>query len=199
MVDSSGSLAPAALIPFCAYQVNMTLVGHDRRDLPFTICSKFKPTVLNGQLCYSLDLSLLKTENTQAGKRHGLVLILDQGEGKNSARKNEGFRETTRIPLDLESSGIEKRSAKIYLNTLSSYTDSKAGSFAMTALKKMAGTESFLKQTDKEKKCRIQTMESCQAQLYVDKVQTKCGCVPWTLSSALALKVCHSLSKYWIK
>ena len=61
LIDSSGSLTPAALIPVCAYQTNMTLLGQTRHDLPFTVCDKFQPTVLEGQRCYELDLSKIGT------------------------------------------------------------------------------------------------------------------------------------------
>ena len=59
LIDSSGSLTPAALIPFCAYQTNMTLLGQTRQDLPFPVCSQFQPVLFEGQLCYSLDLATL--------------------------------------------------------------------------------------------------------------------------------------------
>ena len=95
-------------------------------------------------------------------------------------------------PFALASSGVDASSAKIYFNTLSSFTDYRAGSYAMTALKKMTGTDSFLKQTDEEKKCRIETPEDCQAKSFIESVQKKCGCVPWALSSALVTKVCKS-------
>ena len=94
-------------------------------------------------------------------------------------------------PFVLASSGIDACSARIYLNTLSSFTDFRAGSYAMTSLKKMTGTDSFLKQTDEEKKCRIETLEDCQARSYIDRVQEKCGCVPWALSTAQLTKVSY--------
>ena len=59
----------------------------------------------------------------------------------------------------------------------------------MTSLKKMTGTDSFLKQTNEEKKCRIETVEDCQARSFIDRVQEKCGCVPWALSTILGTKV----------
>ena len=92
-------------------------------------------------------------------------------------------------PFAFASSGVDSSSARIYLNTLASFTDYRAGGYAMTSLKKMTGTDSFLKQTDEEKKCRIETLEDCQARSYIDRAQEKCGCVPWALSATLASKV----------
>ena len=48
LIDSSGSLTPAALIPFCAYQTNMTLLGQKTEGINFIACSQFQPTLLEG-------------------------------------------------------------------------------------------------------------------------------------------------------
>ena len=186
LIDSSGSLTPAALIPFCSYQTNTTLLGQTREDLPFTACSKFMPTFLEGQRCYSLNLSALDTGKTKPGKGAGLVIVVDIGVEKTGKKQNE---ESYENPLALANSEEDAGSARIYVNTLSSYTDYQAGSYALTALKKLTGTESFLKQADEAKKCRVETMEDCQARQYARRVLEKCGCVPWAISMSLLSKV----------
>ena len=165
----------------------MNLLGKEKEGINFTFCNQFRPTLLDSQLCYSLNLSSIVREKTVTGKRAGLVFLLDVG-GKTN---DETHVDQSKIEnaLDLESSGTDTSSATIYLNTMSSYIDYRAGSYAMTALKKMTGTESFLKQTTEERKCMIQTLERCQATSYIDSVQKKCDCVPWALSSALTEKV----------
>ena len=187
LLDSSGSLTPAALIPFCAYQTNMTLLGQKIEETNFISCSLFKPTVLEGQLCYELNLSSLEIEDAGAGKRAGLMIVLDSGElSDDETQKEETAFENT---LNLEPSGEDVGSARIYLNTLSSFTASSSGSYAMTALKKMTGTESFLKLTENIKRCRIGSVEDCQAKGYIEQVQKLCGCVPWALSRVVESKV----------
>ena len=192
LVDSQGSLTPAALIPFCAYQTNMTLLGQTRQHLPFTVCDKFKPAVLEGQLCYSLDLkSIDNADFSNFGLEHGLLLVLDPG----ISEKNRHQKETTQGPtekissLNLKAPGDDKSSAKIYVNTLARHTDYRAGSYAMTSLKRMTGTSSFLKLSDVDKKCQVETFEECTSQRYTEEVQRQCGCIPWALSSALKLEV----------
>ena len=187
LIESTGSLTPAALIPFCAYQTNMTLLGQKTEGINFIPCTKFKPSLLEGQLCYSLNLSSLEKWKTKPGKRAGLVLLLDSGRQNSKEPRIENTK--LQNTLDLESSGYDDHSPKIYLNTLSSFTDFRVGSYGMAALKKMSGTESFLKQTDETKKCRIETFEECEAKAYLDTVQKKCDCVPWALSRALLSKV----------
>ena len=153
LVDTHGSLIPAALIPFCAYQTNMTLLGRKTQGINFTACSQFQPTVLEGQLCYALNLTSIYTGKTREGKKGGLLILLDQGgQSSQDIQEDEIDMEDT---LDLESSGVDAGSARIYLNTMASFSGYSSGSYALTALKKMTGTDSFLNQTDEEKNCRI--------------------------------------------
>ena len=155
----------------------------------FTACSKFQPTVLEGQLCYSLNLSKIQTEKSSTGKRAGLVLVLDQGIENNENLQNKIFLDNRRIPLDLEESEEGDGTARIYLSTLSSFTDHRAGSYGMSALKKITGTKRFMEQTDDIKMCQVQSFEECQTEKYLENVQKKCGCVPWALTSALPSEV----------
>ena len=189
LINSKGSLTPAALIPFCSFQGDMNVLGENEMGLNFTACSKFKPTMLEGQLCYALNLSLIEKDKTKAGENEGLVLIIDNGFENTQMKQPEVQHEKQKNPLVLGSSAVEDSSSRIYLNTLSSFSGFSGGSYAMTALKKMTGTTSFLKQTNEEKGCRIQTNEDCQAKRYIERVQKMCGCVPWALSSTMALKV----------
>ena len=195
LIDSSGSLTPAALIPFCAYQTNMTLLGQKADGINFTTCSQFKPTVLESQLCYSLNLRMITSHNTGAGLDNGIFILLDSG----ISEIDQSMEMTTLgaediVNMEMEPFSPTESSARIYLNTLSSISDFRAGSYAMTALKKMTGTERFLKQTNMEKNCRSQELEDCQAKGYIDRVWKKCGCVPWALSSALVTKVGHLIA-----
>ena len=130
-------------------------------------------------------------------KGSGLTIILDQGILSNSDKPNkveEEEKENTERSLDLRTTTFEDNSARIYLSTLSSFTDHRAGSYALTALKKITGTENFLKQPNAVKKCITGTYEECQATTYIENVLKQCGCVPWVLTSALTTKVPSQLS-----
>ena len=87
------------------------------------------------------------------------------------------------MSLDIENIGDQTNSARIYTNTLSSISDFTAGSYALTDLKNMSGTTSFLDLSLAKKQCHIGPVEDCQTQ------KMKCGCVPWVLNSALGLEV----------
>ena len=74
----NGYLRPNALIPFCAYQTRM--IG-ERVNTPtnrsFVACSHFEPTILFGQLCYSLDVNKVAKKKSGVGRGNGLLLMID--------------------------------------------------------------------------------------------------------------------------
>ena len=91
--------------------------------------------------------------------------------------------------MNLVPKSNEDKSVRIYLNTLSSFSDHRAGTYSMTALKKMTGTKSFLALPDVDKGCQLDTFEDCYTKHYIKSVLEQCGCVPWALTSAVTLEV----------
>ena len=168
----------------------MTLLGETRLDLPFEICSKFQLTVLQGKLCYALDLNLLDKPSGEPGIENGILLLIDPGQQSNDIKVTADDGDGERIvSLNLKAVSAKDNFAQIYLNTLSIFSNNKAGSFSMTALKKMTGTEGFMKLSDNRKNCASRSFEDCHTERYIEEVQRQCGCVPWALSGALTLKV----------
>ena len=137
-----------------------------------TVCDKFQPTILEGQLCYALDSALLKGYSTKSGKSSGLLLLLDPNPyhlnqiGKSARGFNEG-----------------DSTFKVYIQTLAQFTTFGPGSYGMSALKKMTGTTSFEQLPDHQKKCLVHNREECQKQSFLDKVQKECNCMPWALQT----------------
>ena len=79
LVNSRGELTPSALIPFCAYNGDMNITGQYIPGLDFPICNKFKPTILDGQLCYAVDMKdVLKERASKPGRGLGLLLAIEQ-------------------------------------------------------------------------------------------------------------------------
>ena len=73
----NGRLLPKALIPFCSYQGIM--LGKKIKNWDFVTCDKFRPTLLNGQLCYSLNISqVVPSTESKGNNKNGLLLVLDQ-------------------------------------------------------------------------------------------------------------------------
>ena len=122
-------------------------------------------------------------------QRNGLLIFIDNGRTGQAEQPQKKTIVKEFTSLDTENIGDQTNSARIYINTLSSINDFRAGSYALTDLKKMSGTKSFLDLPLAKKQCHIGPVEDCQTQKYAVEVQMKCGCVPWVLSSALGLEV----------
>ena len=137
-----------------------------------TVCDKFQPTILEGQLCYTLDSALLKKNSAKSGKSNGLLLLLDPN------------------PYDLNNndinaggSKVDGQNFKVFIHTLAHYTTFGPGSYAMTMLKKITGTTSFNQLPDHQRECSLHNREVCQTQKFLDHVQKECECMPWALQN----------------
>ena len=55
LLDKDGNLSPTALIPFCEFGGDLSIMGvnHDKFDVP--ICNSFRPKIVIDQLCYQVD------------------------------------------------------------------------------------------------------------------------------------------------
>ena len=53
--EDDGELYPTALIPFCEFGGNMSVMGVkiDLIDVP--VCNSFRPKIIRDQLCYTVD------------------------------------------------------------------------------------------------------------------------------------------------
>ena len=192
LVDSRGNATPAALIPFCGYQTNMTHMGLKDQGMP--ICTQFQPTQLNGQLCYSLNSSSMAGLVSRSGIDNSLIFFLDlSGIGlqadqtrKWQYRPGKKYHYNTLI---MGGGSNELENPKIYLNTLTRFTEYKTGIFKLSSLKKISGTPGFMDLPDDIRKCESDTYENCRAKKYHKKVLQKCGCMPWFLNSVYKSKV----------
>ena len=181
-------MTPAALIPFCAYQTNMTLLGQSRQDFPFTVCNKFQPSLIEGQLCYSLNLSHINNAESKSGLNNGLTLLIDQGPSAILEEEVQILGGKSSF-MKFHSQELDQTSTKVYINTMARFTGYEAGTYNMYGLKKMTGTPSFLELPEDIKQCNIEPFEDCHARNYIEVVQKKCDCVPWALSQVVSMKV----------
>ena len=149
----------------------------DNKDMTelgnITVCDKFEPLSLEGQLFYSLNVSKhVQKQKSNSGKANGLVLLLDSDPFQlNIAnKKSDGF----------ESEG---KSFKVFIHTLAQYSTFGSGSYELSSLKRMTGTESFKELPDNQKECTVLNREECQNQKFLDAVQKNRKCIPWILQT----------------
>ena len=171
--DKEGRMPPSALVPFCSYQRDSHLLGQERPELDnMTLCNKFKLTILEGQVCHSLDITKYMRKPTKVGKMNGLFLLLDP----NPYQVNSSTR-------NVEAQRNEQDSFKVYIHTLAQHTTYGPGAYAMHTLKSMTGTKSFEELPDNQKECRVHNREECQTNKFLNKVKSNCTCVPWPLAN----------------
>ena len=138
-----------------------------------TFCKQFQPTVLEGQLCHTLKMGSAEGTSHIEGKRGGLLLALDP----------------SNVPDSLVGYDEEEPPFKIYVHTLSYFTDHRAGTYTMKYLKYMKGTESFKAMPEKQKRCQVEDFEQCRTRVFLRGVMERCHCQPWTLTWNKSTKV----------
>ena len=163
----------------------MEVFGEYIEGLDFPVCNNFKPKILNGELCYALNLN--SSRRSRAGRGRGLLLAIDKGisiepkvHQQNVAKRKHFIR------TELKPTG---KKARLHILTSHWHADSRPGKYAMKNLKVMAATDNFLAMPDDVKDCQIETMEDCKSRRYVQEVQKTCGCSPWSLNSVASNQV----------
>ena len=180
MMDSEGTLLPSSFLPFCVYQT-MEL-GEERPNIPITACSQAVPTVLAGQLCYSLNVSNTVNTKSAMGKQNSLLLFLDTGESRSrKIQKDTTNHKWTNATKSVDISTSNEDRTSVYIETLSEITYFGAGSYAMSGLNRMSGSKRFMQFPDYMKKCQIGSLTDCHNMNYFENLQEQCQCIPWSL------------------
>ena len=190
--DKRGNAVPVALIPFCAYAGNMTMMGEYVFDLDFPACNKFKPSNFNGQMCYALDLD----QKAMQGKGYGLWLLMDPGT-KILAHEYDKWKSDEERGYVSTKETIPKNYITYNINTLTHYSNSRAGMYVLSALKRKTATDDFLNLPDSTTGCHNEQEEICRfensldyiiklyrAQKLKEESLIKCRCQPWFLGLA---------------
>ena len=186
LLDQENTSQPFALIPFCAYQGNMSTFGHNLSNINFAACSSFKPNIIDGKTCFTL-----KTygTNTKSGEMGGTLIMLDPVPvtpdlgflwflKEEEAQKNQ-------LTWMKHVNALSSSKAGVYLSTLERFRERKSGTFALSALKKITGTHRFLTLDDAVKNCSLLNQDVCQRESFLEQMEAVCGCLPWSLSPAL--------------
>ena len=162
----------SAFIPFCLYQSKEIVSGQQltHRNLSSSTCTSFKPTFLEGQLCYKLDLK----QASGQGKRNELMLLLDYNT-ELSLQRHDNSSVIDSGDLYLDTLDNEQYEAKIHINTLSWMMNFGGGTYKMTAVKRMTARPDFLKMPLKDRDCNVEEYEDCRTR----KLLKKCDCIPW--------------------
>ena len=177
------SLSASAFIPFCAFKTSMVISDPTMRlpNIAYPLCSSFQPTILDGQLCYKLEMNSTSGE----GKRNQLMLLLDYHEDRSiyaspDCTEHMDFGNIDTLNMD-ETERRQTKEAKIHIDTLSSFKGFGGGTYKMTAVKRMTVTDDFLKMPWEDRKCNVEVLEACRTR----KLLGECRCVPWNVSKGV--------------
>ena len=55
VIDHSGNSYPTAMIPFCVFGGNMSVMGVKIDQFDDPVCNSFRPKIVMDQLCYTVD------------------------------------------------------------------------------------------------------------------------------------------------
>ena len=121
IIDKNGQQTPSALIPFCEFGGNMSIMGVNIDYFDIPVCTSFEATVLNDQLCYEVDLNRFSNkDNIDRELKLGFNFIMDYNEDRqvtfNKYMTTNKVDQKQDIPLFEESKNTDH--ASIYLNTI---------------------------------------------------------------------------------
>ena len=82
--------SPSAFIPFCEYGGNMLAMGEKIEQFSLPVCTKFVPVILEGQLCYQVDVNDIQIKGRKAEAK--LTFLLDYNEDRNTNALSESMK-----------------------------------------------------------------------------------------------------------
>ena len=175
IVSEDGSQSLSSFIPFCsvAGKFNGKMIG----NLSYPACDLFKPTILEGQRCYQLDLR----KPLKRGKENGIFFALDTNLERSIWK---GKVKTYQIKKDYNTAYTllsDFPAAKVFIDTLNGYTNFGPGYYALSDVWRMKGTDAFMSLPDKKKDCQVQKFDDCQVDQFLREGETRCGCLPYAL------------------
>ena len=189
ILNKEGQMMPSALIPFCSF--GSVMKGKHTPNISLRVCDLFDPVVLDGKLCYQMDMTKkMPKENTVQGE--GLTLIIDANIDKSVSKqiKTELNYLVNFLVKDLESFDLReapvetKKLAGINIGTLAPFFAFGPGNYILTAVKQMSATDGFLSLSSKKRECEKEKFETCQKRLFQESIK-KCGCAKQSLIPAL--------------
>ena len=89
IVDVDGNLSPTALIPFCEFGGNMSVMGTKIDPFNVPVCNSFRPKILQEQLCYTVDPNMYKRYVDEKNVELSLGLFINYNEDRELSLEND--------------------------------------------------------------------------------------------------------------
>ena len=111
--------SPSAFVPFCEYGGNMLAMGEKIEQFSLPVCTKFVPVILEGQLCYQVDVNNIKIKDGKTAAK--LTFLIDYNEDRNTNIFSKILETPSITPENLEKMGetnIKDNEAMMYIETM---------------------------------------------------------------------------------
>ena len=114
IINEDGNKSLSSFIPFCSFGEDMQEMGTNVKGFDVPVCNSFKAKVIHDQLCYEVDLKKFgKEENRENELKHGLILLLDLNEDRQSFDGEKEMNNHTNFYIK-----NNENSVQIYLDTI---------------------------------------------------------------------------------
>ena len=215
IIDEYGIVSPSALIPFCVFGRNMSIMGIRTENFSVPVCNSFNAKILNDQLCYEVDLNRFSNKNNIGRElKLGFHFVMDYNEDRQiTTDKNFKAEQDQSLAVRVVESD-ENSHAFIYLNTVGKYKASKVvkncllleevkligeGEYNLNALKEVQATESFLGLDQEVTGCQNEeSLHNCSTRKHINTLVEQCGCLPFNirLSDEVYINYIFLLNKF---
>ena len=120
IVDDKNLSSPSAFIPFCSFGGNIAIMGTKIPSFRNPVCNKFKPTLLEGRLCYQVDVNeFMNQVDSKKLRTHGLIFLMDYNEDMLGIEAKNPLKNVLEKDLgDMQDKEDSKDEAMIYIETL---------------------------------------------------------------------------------
>ena len=188
ILDQDNRINPSAFIPFCQFVERV--VGTKIQQFSYKVCTGFKPTIHEKQLCYSLNVNNMEYSkgNIPIYEEEALMLFLDYNIERSSQVdlvieiQNKSSSQFDFVKTLDPSQAIRKRVATIHLNTLEEFSNLGGRKFEMSSVKIMRATSEFDKFNERVKKCQNrESRAQCMQQNLLNDTIKYCSCIPFHL------------------
>ena len=110
------------------------MLGSTVNSFSFPVCTAFKPMVLHGDLCYTLDMAKVPgAKLSESGKAKGIMILLDPNQERSETGQAVLHRrmETGKRFLNLSPKTSLQSSVQLHIHTLVRFQVYSEGSFAL--------------------------------------------------------------------
>ena len=175
--EKVGQISPTALIPFCEFAGNMSVMGVkiDQFDVP--VCNSFRPKIMMDQLCYTVDPNEYKHKIDLNGEISLLLFI-----HYNEDRQMEDIDSTEEYTVIVDTIGkMRSKKSNIYCLITEPLELSLDMEISLNVIKEIRVTESFLTLNKDAKGCQEESFNECTTTKYKENIINQCQCLPFQL------------------